>query len=164
MENSIGVVSFSRSGSDVHKELIESVRSLTKLSVKIPICHSVVTQAEDICKIPPSKIVFVFVDANKRHIILEDPDQEIGGFRGQTVDAIKEMGCDVFVVYVRDKALDDGSLYHPRLTSIQRHHTLTSLSDTNRVLSLNTTFSEYQRDFLVKELQNAFNCSKTGIV
>lgn len=71
---------------------------------------------------------------------------------------------DVFVVYVRDKALDDGSLYHPRLTSIQRHHTLTSLSDTNRVLSLNTTFSEYQRDFLVKELQNAFNCSKTGIV
>lgn len=71
---------------------------------------------------------------------------------------------DVFVVYVRDKALDDGSLYHPRLTSIKRHHTLTSLSDTNRVLSLNTTFSEYQRDFLVKELQNAFNCSKTGIV
>lgn len=164
MENSIGVVSFSRSGSDVHKELIESVRSLTKLSVKIPICHSVVTQAEDICKIPPSKIVFVFVDANKRHIILEDPDQEIGGFRGQTVDSIKEMGCDVFVVYVRDKALDDGSLYHPRLTSIKRHHTLTSLSDTNRVFSLNTTFSEYQRDFLVKELQNAFNCSKTGIV
>lgn len=164
MENSICVVSFSRSGSDVHKELIESVRSLTKLSVEIPICHSVVTRAEDICKIPPSKIVFVFVDANKRHIILEDPDQEIGGFRGQTVDAIKEMGCDVFVVYVRDKALDDGSLYHPRLTSIKRHHTLTSLSDTNRVLSLNTTFSEYQRDFLVKELQNAFNCSKTGIV
>ncbi|XP_065930873.1 uncharacterized protein [Magallana gigas] len=164
MENSIGVVSFGRSGSDVHKELVESVRSLTKLSVEIPICHSVVVRAEDICKIPPSKLVFVFVDANKRHIILEDPDQEIGGFRGQTVDAIKEMGCDVFVVYVRDKALDDGSLYHPRLTSIKRHHTLTSLSDTNRVLSLNTTFSEYQRDFLVKELQNAFNCSKTGIV
>lgn len=164
MENSIGVVSFSRSGTDVHKELIESIRSLTKLSVGIPICHSVVTQAEDICKIPPSKIVFVFVDANKRHIILEDPDQEIGGFRGQTVDGIKEMGCDVFVVYVRDKALDDGSLYHPRLTSIQRHHTLTSLSETNRVLSLNTTFSEYQRDFLVNELQNAFNCSKTGII
>lgn len=37
MENSIGVVSFSGSGSDVHKELIESVRSLTKLSVKIPV-------------------------------------------------------------------------------------------------------------------------------
>lgn len=164
MENSIGVVSFSRSGSDVHKELIESVRTLTKLSKEIHICHSVVTRAEDVCKIPPSKIVFVFVDANKRHIILEDPNQEIGGFRGQTVDAIKEMGCDVFVVYVRDKALDDGSLYHPRLTSIQRHHTLTSLSDTNRVLSLNTTFSEYQRDFLVKELQNTFNCSKTGIM
>lgn len=52
-----------------------------------------VTRAEDICKIQPSKIVFVFVDANKRHIILEDPDQEIGGFRGQTVDAIREMGC-----------------------------------------------------------------------
>lgn len=164
MDNSIGVVSFSRSGSDVHKELIESVRSLTMLSVGIPICHSVVTRAEDICRIPPSKVVFVFVDANKRHIILEDPDQEIGNFRRQTVDAIKDMGCDVFVVYVRDKALDDGSLYHPRLTSIQRHHTLTSLSDANRVLSLNTTFSKYQRDFLVKELQNAFNCSKTGII
>lgn len=37
MDNSIGVVSFSRSGSDVHKELIESVRSLTKLSVEIPV-------------------------------------------------------------------------------------------------------------------------------
>lgn len=35
MENSIGVVSFSRSGSDVHKELIESVRTLTKLSKEI---------------------------------------------------------------------------------------------------------------------------------
>lgn len=158
MDNSIGVVSFSRSGSDVHKKLIESVRSLTKIPVEIRICHSVVTQAEEICKIPPSKMVFVFVDANKRHIILENPDQEIGGFRKQTVEAIQEMGCDVFVVYVRDEAVDDKSLYHHRLTSIQRHRTLASLSDKNRVLSLNTTFSEYQRDFLLKELQNAFDC------
>lgn len=35
MENSIGVVSFSRSGSDVYKELIEFVRFLMKLFVKI---------------------------------------------------------------------------------------------------------------------------------
>lgn len=61
--------------------------------IRLQICHSVVTRAEDICRIPPSKVVFVFVDANKRHIILEDPDQEIGNFRRQTVDAIKDMGC-----------------------------------------------------------------------
>lgn len=35
MENSIGVVSFSRSGSDVYKELIEFVRILIKLFKEI---------------------------------------------------------------------------------------------------------------------------------
>jgi hypothetical protein len=55
--------------------------------------RTIVTREDEIHTIPASKVMFVFVEANSRHIILEDPAQEIGWFRKQTVEAILEMGC-----------------------------------------------------------------------
>ncbi|XP_061165213.1 uncharacterized protein LOC133174166 isoform X2 [Saccostrea echinata] len=155
LENSVGIVSFGESGSDVHREIIDSVISKAKISVRIR--HTKVKQEDEISMIPPSKIVFVFVDANSRHIILENPDQEIGDFRRQTTEAILGMGCDVFVLYVRDEGVPGESLYHNRLTSIERHQLLSSLKSKNRVLSLNLALSDYQKRFLTEELQKTFN-------
>ncbi|XP_062595374.1 uncharacterized protein LOC134256712 [Saccostrea cucullata] len=155
LDNTVGIVSFGESGSDLHREIIDSVTSKAKISVKFR--HTKVRREDEISTIPPSKIVFVFVDANSRHIILENPDQEIGDFRRQSTEAILGMGCDVFVLYVRDEEVPGESLYHSRLTSIERHQLLSSLRSKNRVLSLNLSLSDYQRRFLATELQKAFN-------
>lgn len=50
---------------------------------------------------------------------------------------------DVFVVYVRDKVLDDGFLYYFRLMFIKCYYMLMLLSDINWVFSFNMIFFEY---------------------
>lgn len=50
---------------------------------------------------------------------------------------------DVFVVYVRDKVLDDGFLYYFRLMFIKCYCMLMLLSDINWVFSFNMIFFEY---------------------
>lgn len=72
------------------------------------------------------------------------------------IDGDEYFAGDVFVLYVRDEEVENDSLYHSRLRSVDRHQILSTLKGRNRVLSLNLSFSDYQKKFLFSELQSAF--------
>ncbi|XP_078323020.1 uncharacterized protein LOC144622268 [Crassostrea virginica] len=97
--------------------------------------------------VEPHKLVILFVDFNTRNIILENEDTEIGNLRNQTTKMFKFLGCDVFVVYCKDKGSQDlppDNLYNPRLQSIERHPVLSELKRNKRVLSINDKLHPHQ--------------------
>ena len=42
------------------------------------------------------KLVVIFIDSNERHIILENPESEIGEFKNQATDVFISLGCKFF--------------------------------------------------------------------
>lgn len=53
----------------------------------------------DLMKIEPHKLVVIFIDSNRRHIILENPESEIGEFKKQATDVFISLGCKFFFLY-----------------------------------------------------------------
>ncbi|XP_061165254.1 uncharacterized protein LOC133174199 [Saccostrea echinata] len=147
LDRSIGIISFNTSTQQFHQDLMSKVskpRSLDLLS-------SFIHRSNDIPHTTPSKVVFIFVDFNERNIILEDPETEIGDIRRLTTQGLLNMGCDVFVVYVRDRGSENlrpNQLYNPQLYSIERHPILSKLKERDRVLSVYNSFLPHQVKFL----------------
>ncbi|XP_062577225.1 uncharacterized protein LOC134239082 [Saccostrea cucullata] len=152
LERSIGIISFNTSTQQFHQNLINKVPKPRSMDV-----HPGPIQClNDILRIKPSKVVFVFVDFNERNIILEDPETEIGDLRRLTTQGLLNMGSDVFVVYVRDRGsetLGPGQLYNPQLHSIGHHSLLSQLKERNRVLSVYNSFLPHQVKFLEDSLK-----------
>ncbi|XP_062595377.1 ankyrin repeat domain-containing protein 18B-like [Saccostrea cucullata] len=152
LEPGISLISFNSSSQKFHMNLIDAVPKPT--STKVHPCP--IQCSNDILRIKPSKVAFVFVDFNERNIILEDPETEIGDLRRLTTEGLLKMGCDVFVVYVRDRGsetLAPGQLYNPQLHSIGHHSVLSKLKERNRVLSVYNSFLPHQVKFLEDSLK-----------
>ncbi|XP_062577232.1 putative leucine-rich repeat-containing protein DDB_G0290503 [Saccostrea cucullata] len=152
LEPGISLISFNSSSQKFHMNLIDAVPKPT--STKVHPCP--IQCSNDILRIKPSKVAFVFVDFNERNIILEDPETEIGDLRRLTTEGLLKMGCDVFVVYVRDRGsetLAPGQLYNPQLYSVGHHSLLSRLRERNRVLSVYNSFLPHQVKFLEDSLK-----------
>ncbi|XP_061165095.1 putative leucine-rich repeat-containing protein DDB_G0290503 [Saccostrea echinata] len=147
LEPGINVISFTSSTQQFHKNLIDAVPKPTSTQIHSCLIH----RSSDIPHTTPSKVVFIFVDFNERNIILEDPETEIGDLRRLTTQGLLNMGCDVFVIYVKDRGSQDlprDQLYSPRLYSVERHPILHKLKEKHRVLSLYDRFHPHQVKFL----------------
>nr|XP_022327508.1 uncharacterized protein LOC111126884 [Crassostrea virginica] len=146
------IVSFHPSSQQFHHGALNAVSELMKTSpVKV-----LVQSSEDLMDIEPHKLVIIFVDFNDRKIILENEETEVGDLRNQTTKLFKFLGCDVFVVYCKDKGSQDlppNNLYNPRLQSIERHPVLSELKRKNRVLSINDKFHPHQVELLKQSCQ-----------
>mmetsp|Transcript_1615 Transcript_1615/g.2520 ORF Transcript_1615/g.2520 Transcript_1615/m.2520 type:complete len:155 (+) Transcript_1615:127-591(+) len=137
------IVSFDRTTHKFHRGIFEAISANSSLSVK----EAVIQNFGDLMKVEPHKLVIIFVDSNARHIILENPESEIGDFKSQATDVFISLGCDVFVVYCKDKEsqnLSPDNLYNPKLTSVERHPVLRKLKERERVISVNTKFHPHQ--------------------
>ncbi|XP_078323395.1 uncharacterized protein LOC111126901 isoform X5 [Crassostrea virginica] len=146
------IVSFDCTTHEFHHGIFEAISANSFLSVK----EEVIQNFGDLMKVEPHKLVIIFVDSNERHIILENPESEIGEFKNQATDVFISLGCDVFVVYCKDKGSQDLSpdnLYIPRLQSVERHPVLRKLKERERVISVNTKFHPHQ----VSQLESCCN-------
>ncbi|XP_078323397.1 uncharacterized protein LOC111126400 isoform X2 [Crassostrea virginica] len=118
--------------------------------------EAVIQNFGDLMKVEPHKLVIIFVDSNAKNIILENPESEIGDFKNQATDVFISLGCDVFVVYCKDKGsqnLSPDNLYNPKLTSVERHPVLRKLKERERVISVNTKFHPHQVSHLESLMQ-----------
>nr|XP_022322398.1 uncharacterized protein LOC111123949 [Crassostrea virginica] len=142
------VVSILPSTQQFHLDALNAVPQFKKTSpVKV-----LVQRLDDIKDVEPHKLVIIFVDFNTRNIILEnEEDTESVALRNQTTKVFQFLGCDVFVVYCKDKGSQDlppENLYNPRLQSIERHPVLSELKNRKRVLSINDKFHPHQVEHL----------------
>ncbi|KAK3096768.1 hypothetical protein FSP39_003065, partial [Pinctada imbricata] len=113
----------------------------------------------DILTIPRSKVIIVYVEKNKRNIILEDPDQELGDLKRTTVEAACKMGAKVVVVYMHhedSRNLGNNELYCPKLQSVTRHYVLSKLEKQDTVFSVFDSFNDFQRQHLKKLISDSF--------
>ncbi|XP_071175371.1 uncharacterized protein [Mytilus edulis] len=150
LEESICILSFYEETQDLHHRIITSALQQKDVPMK-PFLLKVADP--DALSIPRCRFVFVFVDFNERNVILENPGQELGDKKVVTVKACQKMGADVFVIYTRDRDsshLGDGKLYNKDLSSFTKHYLLKELTAKNRGLSVNETFSPYQKSHIRK--------------
>ncbi|XP_062595373.1 uncharacterized protein LOC134256711 [Saccostrea cucullata] len=154
VELSINLISFNSTSQKFYKDLIDAIPMPG--STKVHTCN--INQFDEVKQTMPTKIAFVFVDFNERNIILEDPETEKGDLRRMTTQGLLKMGCDVFVIYVRDKGsrnLGRDGLYNPSLFSVEKHAVLHKLKEKRRVLSLYDRFHPQQVKFLEECLKHS---------
>ncbi|CAC5421745.1 unnamed protein product [Mytilus coruscus] len=145
LEESICILSFYGETQDLHHRILTSALQQKDIPMKQFLLK--VTDS-DALSIPRCHFVFVFVDFNERNVILENPDQELGDKKVVTVKACQKMGADVFVIYTRDRDsgnLGDGKLYNKELSAFTEHFLLKELTAKDRGLSVNDTFTPYQK-------------------
>lgn len=145
LEESICILSFYGETQDLHHRILTSALQQKDIPMKQFLLK--VTDP-DALSIPRCHFVFVFVDFNERNVILENHGQELGDKKVVTVKACQKMGADVFVIYTRDRDsvnLGDGKLYNKELSAFTKHFLLTELTAKDRGLSVNDTFTPYQK-------------------
>ncbi|XP_052103104.1 uncharacterized protein LOC127736564 isoform X2 [Mytilus californianus] len=148
LEESICILSFYGETQDLHYRILTSALQQKEIPMK-PFLLKVTDP--DAKSIPRCHFVFVFVDFNERNVILENPDQELGDKKVVTVKACQKMGADVFVIYTRDRDsndLEDGKLYNKDLSAFTGHFLLKKFTAKNRGLSVNDTFTPYQKSHI----------------
>ncbi|VDI21969.1 Hypothetical predicted protein [Mytilus galloprovincialis] len=131
---------------DLHHRIITSVFQQEEVEIKPFLLEKTDPDGKDI---PRCQFIFVFVDFNKTNVILENP----GDKRLVTVQACMKMIADVFVIYTRDRDsshLGDGTLYNKDLSAFTGHFLLKELTAKNRGLSVNDTFTQYQKSHIRK--------------
>ncbi|XP_078323273.1 uncharacterized protein LOC111123946 [Crassostrea virginica] len=141
------VVSFLSSTQQFHLDALHAVPEFKQTSpVKV-----LIQSSKDLMDVEPHEFVIIFLDFDTKNIILENEDTEIGDLRNQTTKTFKFLGCDVLVVYCKDKGSQDlppENLYNSRLQSIERHPVLSELKNRKRVLSINDKFHPHQVEHL----------------
>ncbi|XP_063416647.1 uncharacterized protein LOC134698897 [Mytilus trossulus] len=148
LEESICILSFYEETQDMHRSMLTSALQHKDFPMK-PFLLQLADP--DALSIPRCRFVFVFVDFNERNVILETPGQDLGDKKVVTVRACQKMGADVFVIYTRDRDsshLGDGKLYNKDLSAFTKHDLLKELTAKNRGLSVNDTFSSYQKSHI----------------
>nr|XP_022326708.1 uncharacterized protein LOC111126400 [Crassostrea virginica] len=146
------IVSFDGATHNFHRGIFEAISANSSLSVK----EAVIQNFGDLMKVEPHKLVIIFVDSNARNIILENPESEIGDFKSQATDVFISLGCDVFIVYCKDRGsenLSPDNLYNPKLKSVERHPVLSKLKERERVISVDTKFHPHQVSHLESLMQ-----------
>ncbi|CAC5421771.1 unnamed protein product [Mytilus coruscus] len=134
-------VAFNEETQDLHHRIITSAFQQEEIEIKPFLLEKA---DRDVLKIPTCQFIFVFVDFNETNVILENPVDK----RLVTVQACMKMGADVFVIYTRDRDsndLEDGKLYNKNLSSFTGHPLLKDLTAKSRGLSVNDTFTPYQK-------------------
>ncbi|XP_078323024.1 uncharacterized protein LOC144622269 [Crassostrea virginica] len=137
------IVSFDRTTHKFHRGIFEAISANSSLSVK----EEVIQNFGEWMKVDPHKLVIIFIDSTERQAILENAESEIGDFKNQTTDVFISLGCDVFVVYCKDRGsenLSPDNLYNTKLKSVERHPVLRKLKERKRVISVNTKFYPHQ--------------------
>nr|XP_022321632.1 uncharacterized protein LOC111123533 isoform X2 [Crassostrea virginica] len=148
LKNGMSIIYFDSSAKDFYHMVLMEVQVFESLKMD-DFC--LIQSFNDLKDVEPHKFVFIFVEFNDRNIILENENLEIGDLRNQTTKVLISLGCDVFVVYCKDKGSRDlppNSLYNTRLTSIEKHPVLFALSKKKRVMSINDRFHSYQVEHL----------------
>ncbi|VDH91275.1 Hypothetical predicted protein [Mytilus galloprovincialis] len=146
LEESICILSFHEETQDLHHRIITSVFEEEEVEIKPFLLEKT---DPDVLDIPRCQFIFVFVDFNETNVILENP----GAKRSDTVQACMDMRADVFVIYTRDRHsshLEDGTLYNKDLSAFTGHFLLKKLTAKNRGLSVNDTFTQYQKSHIRK--------------
>lgn len=147
----ISIISFHSATQKFHQKLLEAV----SLPQTLPLQAYLIENQEDLLKVNPYMITIIFVDFNERNIILENPEIEVGDHRRYTTEIFLQLGCDVFVIYCKDKdsqSLPRDQLYSTKLHSINQHATLAKLKKKNRVFSVHASLHPQQ----VKLLEDCF--------
>eukprot|EP00105_Crassostrea_gigas_P012783 XP_011428888.1 PREDICTED: uncharacterized protein LOC105329367 isoform X2 [Crassostrea gigas] len=146
-EKGIGMISFSSSTQENHKRSFEAI----DIPSYLPAQAYVILKLDDLMLVQPYTKMVIFVDFNERNIILENSETEIGDIRRRTTEVLLEVGCDVFVVYYRDKnskSLPKENLYNTKLYSIEKQTVLSRLRSKGRVFSVYDTFHPQQVQML----------------
>ncbi|CAC5421758.1 unnamed protein product [Mytilus coruscus] len=144
LEESICILSFHVETQDLHHRIITSAFQQEEVEIKPFLLEKT---DPDVLDIPRCQFIFVFVDFNETNVILENQ----GDKRLVTVQACMKMGADVFVIYTRDRDsshLGDGMLYNKDLSAFTGHFLLKELTAKNRGLSVNDTFTPYQKSHI----------------
>ncbi|XP_065930869.1 myosin heavy chain, clone 203-like isoform X2 [Magallana gigas] len=146
-EKGVGIISFNSSTQENHKRSFEAI----DIPSSLPVQAYVILKLDDLMLVQPYTKMFIFVDFNERNIILENSETEIGDIRRRTTEVLLEVGCDVFVVYYRDKNskfLPKENLYSTSLYSIEKQTVLSRLRSRGRVFSVYDTFHPQQIQIL----------------
>nr|XP_034299874.1 uncharacterized protein LOC117681042 isoform X2 [Crassostrea gigas] len=146
-EKGVGIISFNSSTQENHQRSFEAI----DISSSLPVQAYVILKLDDLMLVQPYTKMVIFVDYNERNIILESPETEIGDIRRRTTEVLLEIGCDVFVVYYRDKnskSLPRENLYNTSLYSIEKQTVLSRLRSRGRVFTVYDTFHPQQVQML----------------
>lgn len=147
----ISIISFHSATQQFHQNLLKFVSRPQAL----PMQSYLIENQVDLSEVNPYMVTIIFVDFNERNIILENPEIEVGDHRKFTTEIFLELGCDVFVVYCKDRDsqnLPPNQFYNTKLHSINQHATLSKLKKKDRVFSVYKTLHPQQ----VKLLENCF--------
>lgn len=143
----ISVISFHSATQKFHQNLLKMVSRPQALPMQSYLIENQVNLSEVI----PHLVTIIFVDFNERNIILENPEIEVGDHRRFTTEIFLELGCDVFVIYCKDRGsqtLPPNQLYNTKLHSINQHATLVKLKKKNRVFSVYESLHPQQAELL----------------
>lgn len=143
----ISVISFHSATQKFHQNLLKMVSQPQALPMQSYLIENQVNLSEVI----PHLVTIIFVDFNERNIILENPEIEVGDHRRFTTEIFLELGCDVFVIYCKDRGsqtLPPNQLYNTKLHSINQHATLVKLKKKNRVFSVYESLHPQQVELL----------------
>lgn len=146
-EKGVGIISFNSSTQEKHQKSFEAI----DIPSSLPVQAYVILKLDDLMLVEPYTKMVIFVDFNERNIILETPETEIGDIRRRTTEVLLEVGCDVFVVYYRDKnskSLPKENIYNTSLYSIEKQTVLSRLRSRGRVFSVYDTFHPQQVQIL----------------
>nr|XP_022328121.1 uncharacterized protein LOC111127307 [Crassostrea virginica] len=144
LKNGISIIYFDSSSKDYCYKVLMEVTIFKSLKMD-DFCR--IQSFNDLIDVEPHKFVFIFVEFNHRSIILEDENEVIGDLKNQITKVLISLGCDVFVVYCKDKGSRDlppNSLYNTRLKTIEKHPVLSTLNKKKRVMSIYDSFHSYQ--------------------
>lgn len=147
----ISIISFHSATQQFHQNLLKFVSRPQAL----PMQSYLIENQVDLSEVNPYMVTIIFVDFNERNIILENPEIEVGDHRKFTTEIFLELGCNVFVVYCKDRDsqnLPPNQFYNTKLHSINQHATLSKLKKKDRVFSVYETLHPQQ----VKLLENCF--------
>ncbi|XP_061173660.1 uncharacterized protein LOC133182831 [Saccostrea echinata] len=143
-ENNVAVVSFSEHNANLHLKIAKSVTEDFK-------CNQIILGGvRNLSGLQlTSKVCFVFVDKNERNIILET-DNDVSQTKSDFVQSIIKQGnTQVLVIYCQHENSNNLTrLCYPNLGNVQNHKTLSQLRKQNCVLSIESEFSAYQKDYL----------------
>lgn len=143
----ISIISFHSATQKFHQNLLKMVSRPQALPMQSYLIENQVNLSEVI----PHLVTIIFVDFNERNIILENPEIEVGDHRRFTTEIFLELGCDVFVIYCKDRGsqtLPQNQLYNTKLHSINQHATLVKLKKKNRVFSVYESLHPQQAELL----------------
>lgn len=143
----ISIISFHSATQKFHQNLLKFVSRPQAL----PMQSYLIENQVDLSEVNPYLVTIIFVDFNERNIILENPEIEVGDHRRFTTEIFLELGCDVFVIYCKDRGsqtLPPNQLYNTKLHSINQHATLVKLKKKNRVFSVYESLHPQQVELL----------------